>query len=255
MMPSTATAACRLEFEIVPGATFPDWDAVTSGTVSEALGAFLDAFGAADKWSGLDGDEDRVRRAILSEYAATGRAATPGRLREVTGIGRGDLRRLLEKLEERDFLVLDGETIAGAYPFTERITGHRVLLGGKVLNAMRAIDALGAGAMLGADTTVHSSCRHCGRPVEFETRERGTEIASSSPRSAVVWAGIQATNGCSADTMCSVMAFFCSDACLDKWRAAKAGYRLSMEEGLQLGMAIFMPLLRSGSLDNSRTQT
>lgn len=253
MMPSTATAAGRLEFEIVPGATFPNWAAVTSGTVTEALTAFLDAFGAEDKWSGLDGDEDRLRRAILSEYAATGLAATPDRLTEVTGIGRGGLRRLLEKLEGRDFLVLDGETIAGAYPFTDRNTGHRVHLGGIVCNAMCAIDALGAGAMVGEVTTVHSSCRTCGRPVDIETRERGTEIASSSPASAVVWSGIQATNGCSADTMCTVMAFFCSDACLDKWGAAKAGYRLSMEEGLQLGMAIFMPLLRSGSLDNPRT--
>ena len=250
-----ATAAGRLEFEIVPGATFPDWAAVTSGTVTGALAAFLDAFGAEDKWSALDGDEDRVRRAILSEYAATGLAPMPDRLAEVTGIGRGDLRHLLEKLEGRDFLVLAGKTIAGAYPFTVRITGHRVQLGGKVLNAMCAIDALGAGAMVGEVTTVHSSYRHCGRPVDIETRERGTEIASSSLRSAVVWSGIQATNGCLADTICTVMAFFCSDACLDKWRAVKAGYRLSMEEGLQLGMAIFMPLLRSGSLDNSRTLT
>ena len=255
MMHSTATAEARLDFEIVPGVTFPNWAVVSPGTVSEALRAFLDAFGAEDKWSGLDGDEDRVRRAILSEYAATGQAPTSARLADVTGIGRGGLRRLLEKLEGRDFLVLDGETIAGAYPFTGRVTGHRVHLGGIICNAMCAIDALGAGAMVGEVTTVHSSCRSCGRPVVIETRERGTEIASSSPGSAVVWSGIQATNGCSADTMCTVMAFFCSDACLDEWRADKPGYRLSMEEGLQLGMAIFMPLLRSGSLDNARTQT
>lgn len=245
----------RLKFEIVPGVTFPNWAAVTSGAVAEALAAFLDAFGAEDKWSALDGDEDRVRRAVLSEYAATGQAPTPDRLAEITGIGRGGLRRLLKMLEGRDFLVLDGDTIAGAYPFTERITEHRVYLGAKVLYAMCAIDALGAGAMAGEAAAVHSSCRSCGRPVDIETGEGGTEIASSSPAGAVVWSGIQATNGCSADTMCTVMAFFCSDACLDTWRPGKAGYRLSMEEGLQLGMAIFMPLLRSSSHDNSRTQT
>jgi hypothetical protein len=252
-MPLTATAAGRPSFEIVPGVTFPDWAAGTSGAVTEALTAFMDAFGSEDKWSGLGGDEDRVRRAALSEYVATGVAPTPDRLADVTGIGRGELRRLLEKLEGRDFLVLDGETIAGAYPFTCRITEHRVHLGGKVLNAMCAIDALGAGAMAGEAAAVHSSCRHCGRPVDIETREGGTEIASSTPAGAVVWSGIQATNGCSADTMCTLMAFFCSDACLDTWRPGKAGYRLSMEEGLQLGMAIFMPLLRSNSLDCSRT--
>ncbi len=44
-----------------------------------------------------------------------------------------------------------------------------------------------------------------------------------------------------------MLAFFCSDAHLDSWRQENHpdidGYRLSMDEGLQAGMAIFAPML------------
>lgn len=67
----------------------------------------------------------------------------------------------------------------------------------------------------------------------------------------MVWSGIQLTDGCSADTMCTVMAFFCSDAHLEAWRKENAegidGYRLSMDEGIQAGKAIFTSLLAEGN--------
>ena len=47
------------------------------------------------------------------------------------------------------------------------------------------------------------------------------------------------------------MAFFCTDEHLQSWRDAQdretKGFRLSMDEGLQVGKAIFMPLLATGS--------
>ncbi len=53
------------------------------------------------------------------------------------------------------------------------------------------------------------------------------------------------------ETLCTVMAFFCSDDHLDSWRSAQSsatkGCRLSADEGLQMGKAIFMPLLAAAS--------
>ena len=239
----------RLELEIVPGVTFPNWSAVTDDKVAEALTAILLAFNVEERWSGLGGDENLVRRAILAEYAKTGHAPSHDRLAEVTGREADDLRRILKRLRGRDIVVLDDddETITGAYPFTDRTTEHSVHLGDVVVNAMCAIDALGTGAMCGKGSVIHSSCRACGRPIVVETTSRGKEIAAASLDTTVVWSGIQYTNGCSADTMCTVMAFFCTDDCLKSWREANAsdvnGYRLSLEEGLQVGKAIFMPLL------------
>lgn len=250
-----ATTDGRLEIELAPGVVFPNWSVVSSETVAEALGAIFEAFGVERRWAGMGGDEDRVRRAVLTQYAETGHAPSPAHLADATGLSLEDVGRLLRGLSARDLVVLDesGETITGAYPFTERDTGHRVHLGGRRLNAMCAIDALGTGAMCGENSVIESSCRNCDRPMQVETRDGGRAIKSVSPENPIVWSGIQDTGGCSADTMCTVMAFFCSDDCLGSWRSANAsgtaGYRLSIDEGLQAGKAIFMPLLAAASVN------
>lgn len=243
----------RLEMTITPGVTFPDWSVVNSRTVRETLDSIFEVMGVEERWSGLGDAEDRVRRAILDYYAEAGRAPSLPRLAEITRLGPGELRALLEKLEARDMVVLDrrGDTIAGAYPFTERDTGHQVRLGDRVLNAMCAIDALGVGAMYGKDATIDSTCPACGAAIHIETRDSGAALANFSPSGAVVWSGIQYFGGCAAESLCQVMAFFCSDAHLASWRNANhpdvKGFRLSMYEGLQAGKAIFTPLLAASS--------
>ena len=254
---SAATAGeaptVRFEITIRPGVTTPDWSVVTSGTVREALEAIFETCDWQERWAGLDEAQDRTRRAILESYPRIGHAPSIDDLVEATGFAPDRVRDLIAKLAARDMVVLDSNdtTVIGAYPFVDRNTEHRVRLGETVLNAMCAIDSLGAGAMLGADTSIESECRSCGTPIRVETRDRGTALADHAPAGAVVWAGIQYANNCAADSLCTVMAFFCSGAHLESWRAgqdpAPRGYRLSMDEGLQMGKAIFMPLLAAAS--------
>ena len=247
-----ATAGTRLEISLRPGVAFPDWPAVTSETAAGALRSILEAFGAETRWSGQGDGEDRVRRAILEHYGKTGRAPSMAALTGATGMAPERLRELIGKLESRDMVVLDpGGTITGAYPFTERDTGHRVRLSGRLLNAMCAIDALGAGAMFNTDATIDSTCPACGGAIHVETRDNGAALAAFSPSGAVVWSGIQYFDSCAAESLCTVIAFFCSDEHLATWRDAKhpggKGVRLSMDEGLQVGKAIFTPLLAAAT--------
>lgn len=251
---STAgTPVPRLEITISPGVIFPDWSVVTSDTVREALDATFEAFGVEKRWSGLDDAQDRTRRAILEHYAQTGHAPSNAQLAMSTGITPTGVRAALRKLRERDMVVLDhgGTAITGAYPFTERDTGHRIRLGNRVLNAMCAIDALGVGAMYGKDVAIDSICAACGEAIHVETRDDGAALAAVSPASAVVWLGVQYFGGCAADSLCRVMAFFCADAHLESWRNTNHpdvnGFRLSIDEGLQAGKAIFMPLLAASA--------
>ncbi len=243
----------RLEIAIRPGVTTPDWSVVTSGTVRDALGAIFETCDWAERWAGLDEGQDRTRRAILETYPRIGHAPSIDELALTTGFAPDQVRGLVTKLAARDMVVLDrdGTTLIGAYPFIDRDTEHRVRLGGTVLNAMCAIDALGAGAMLGIDTVVDSACRSCATPIRIQTRGKGAALADYAPTSAVVWTGIQYADRCAADSLCTVMAFFCSDDHLESWRSAQSsatkGYRLSAEEGLQLGKAIFVPLLVAAS--------
>ncbi len=239
----------RLRIELPGGIAFPDWSAVRSNRVEAALTDIFEAFGVEKSWSGMSDDEDRVRRAILREYGRTGRAPDAARLARTAPLSPEKLYDVLLSLQRRDFVVLDddGGWIVGAYPLTDRETGHVVHIGSTAVNAMCAIDALGVGAMYRLDTAIESHCCHCGAPVRVHTRAGGREIASASPSDIVVWSGIQETHGCSADTMCTMMAFFCSAECLGAWleddAAGATGHRLSLDEGLQTGRAIFTPLL------------
>ncbi|MBI5136059.1 MAG: alkylmercury lyase family protein [Nitrospirae bacterium] len=235
-----------LEISIGPGVTFPDWSAITSEAARRALAAILAAFDAERCWTGMGEAEDRVRRAVLDGYADRGRAPSVEHL--AADLPLDEVRRLLRQLEGRDLVVLDAHgDVTGAYPFRDRETGHRVRLGGQVLNAMCAIDALGAGAMYRTDTAIDSACATCGAAVHVTTRDRGATLEAVAPEGAVVWAGARNTGGCAADTLCPALAFFCSDEHLVSWRQSQPGgapgVRLSIDEGLQVGKAIFAPLL------------
>lgn len=247
------TPSGRPEITVRPGVTTPDWSVVTSATVRDALAAIFETCEWEDRWSGLDAAEDRMRRTILQSYPRFGRTPTVDNLAAATGFAPNRVRELITTLAARDMVVLDphGTALIGAYPFTDRDTEHRVRLGESTLHAMCAVDALGTGAMLGTDVVIESACRSCGAPIRVATRSKGAALANHSPRSAVIWTGIQYADRCAADSLCTVMAFFCSGAHLASWRAGQdpepKGFRLSMDEGLQMGKAIFMPLLAPAS--------
>ncbi len=246
----TVDAAVSLrEIPLGPGAVFPDWSVVVSDNARAVVDAVIDLAGLEDRWRGIGEAEDAVRGAVLRHYAATGRAPSIAELGDVTGLGSDAARGLLKQLKERDLIVLDdaGEAILGAYPFTERDSGHRVDLGGTTVSAMCAIDALGVGAMCERDVTIHSTCRACGEAIEITTRDRGAALDRVTPEGAVVWVGLRYAGACAASSLCTVMTFFCSDAHLDRWRDADEpdlnGIRLSIDEAFQAGKAIFTPML------------
>lgn len=112
---------------------------------------------------------------------------------------------------------------------------------------MCAIDALGAGAMFGADVEIVSSCRQCRTPVTITMQGAGIALQAFAPPGALAWSGIRNSQGCAADTLCTVIAFFCSDDHLEAWRRENhpniEGYRLSLDEALEVGRALFAPSL------------
>jgi mercury(II) reductase len=201
----------------------------------------------ADRWSDRDRLVDRVRVALLKLYAEDGRAPTPGALAQRAGLSETAVQPLLEELRRRDLVVLDNERIVGAYPFTDRDEDHQVTLDGRVLNAMCAVDALGIGAMTDRDIAIASHCRHCDAPIRIATQDRGRALAEVEPRTAVMWQSVRYEGACAANSLCATTSFFCSDDHLSAWRrersADELGFRLSIEEGLEAGRALFGPSL------------
>ena len=243
-----ASASATLpSYAVRPGVTFPDWSVVKSPAVKDALQAMVGSDHVFDRWSGYDPATDRVRVALLELYSEDGRAPTTGALAERAGLNETSVRTLLEELRRRDLVVLDGERIVGSYPFTDSDAGHRVTLDGRVLNAMCAVDALGIGAMTDRDITIASRCRHCRAQIRIATRDQGRALAQIEPRTAVMWQSVRYEGACAANSLCATTAFFCSDDHLSAWRreqaADEAGFRLSVEEGLEAGRALFGPSL------------
>ncbi len=249
--------SARTDITLRPGVAFPDWSAIVSPVAGEALTAMIDAFGVEKRWRGYGGEEDGVHVALLQRYAIQGRAPTPVELTTTTGLAVDEITSIVARLAKRDMVVLDPAdgSITGAYPFTERETGHRVTIGDRVLNAMCAVDALGAGAMYGIDATTRSTCLHCGTAIRIATASRGTTLADASPDEAVVLAGIAYQDN-AASSLCTIIAFFCCDEHLEIWRAKNRpgapDYRLSLDEALQVGRAIFGPFLANVGEDQIR---
>ncbi len=246
-------AAARPTWEIRPGIRFPDWSALGSRKTVATLADILALRRIEGCWEGYSDTEDKVRRILLQDYARHGRAPTIPALAAKAGMSENQVRDVVAQLRQRDLVVFDAEQdrIAGAYPFTDRDSEHHVFIHGTSVNAMCAIDALGAGAMYQRDVSVASRCRACDRPISAETRARGTAIASYAPNTAVVWSGLRYADNCAATSLCTVIAFFCSHRHLEEWRTTKyldvRGHRLSMDEAHEVGVAVFGPMLATAS--------
>jgi hypothetical protein len=62
-----------------------------------------------------------------------------------------------------------------------------------------------------------------------------------------VWVGLRDSCGCAAETLCTELLFFCSDAHLARWRSGRGdGHRLSFEEAFQAGKALFIDRAMAG---------
>jgi len=114
------------------------------------------------------------------------------------------------------------------------------------LRALCAIDAPGVAEMYGADVAISSPCNRCGETIHVRTTAKGSALRSFSPLSAVVWYDF-AYDGDASTSCCPTTAFFCSDQHLQQWLEARTarpeGIRLTLEEALEVGRAIFGPVL------------
>lgn len=246
----TAHLPHRPTVEIRRGVLRPDWSAVTTPRARQALdGRFAARSGLLDRWAfRLAADEDLVWRMILQRFADQGHPPTRADIVAASGIVAGEIEDLLLSLRSHDLIDLDPATgdIKLAYPFTVEDTGHRVDLRGRVLHTLCAIDALGVADMCRADVTISSSCLHCGAAVRVETASLGKTLKSIVPGGAVVWYDF-AYDRKAATSCCPAIAFFCSDEHMHCWlgqaRPQRSGIGLAMHEALEVGRAIFGPVL------------
>jgi hypothetical protein len=236
--------------ELRPSVFRPDWSLVTTEPARAALRgrdearrclpeAWLEALGAL---------EDLVWRTSIKLFAQLGRAPTISELSAATAQAETSLKSVLAELQCRDLLAATDSTLEYVYPFTARETDHRVRLPGRTLNALCAVDALGVGAMLETDVTIESKCARCGSAIRLTTAKAGRTLEVASPTALVVWYEFSTYCSTAASSCCPEIAFFCSDEHLRASRSGRRGSRLTAHEALEVGRAIFAPVLAEPEL-------
>ncbi|MFB4269664.1 alkylmercury lyase family protein [Nonomuraea sp. GTA35] len=275
-------AALRRALGRAPGGTLDQALAHAGGSApsepaSGSVPVWADALGraGAGRAAPVEGGLQAVHQQVLRGFAKTGAAPQVAELARVAAPYGVSAEQVLAELHAADFLRLDdagqgGGRIRAAYPFSASPTPHRVqIAGGPAVFAMCAIDALGIAAMLGRDVRITSADPHDGRPVTVEVPAQITAAGQArwAPASAVVYAGQQAacdacppeplqapapgTGSAAAEVYCGYVNFFADSASARTWAEAHpqvSGQVLDQQAALQLGVAIFGPLLAETNL-------
>jgi hypothetical protein len=225
----------------------PDWSVVTSPMARKALKDLLVVGRWGRRFARIDPQSARVLAAVLRLYARHGRPPPLAKVATNLGISGMVLQEAIDHLARHDLVLLapDQTSVCGAYPFTEKVTGHTVTFQktARTLNTMCAIDALGAGAMCRANLSIRSRCRFCGNDLVARIEDHGMTLRDIRPVDAVVWVGLRQSCGCAADTLCTELLLFCSNDHQRRWRSQDHGVRghiLTAEEGFQVGKALFI---------------
>ena len=100
------------------------------------------------------------------------------------------LDRELARLDAQDLIVLTGDVVSTAYPFSGQPTPFVVrFASGDERYSCCATDALGIAAMLRQRIEIRSPCHHCGEPLALAADPSGPEPAATN---VMVWVGRRA---------------------------------------------------------------
>lgn len=243
-MPSVMTV------EIRPGVHRPDLAVLTQPAAHAALvGRNRVRAGLCEAWNhALEELSDSVWRVVLDLFARFARPPSTLEIAETANLAVAQVVVILADLVSHDLLVMDNSAsaIVSAYPFASQPTDHRVELSGRELYAMCAIDALGIAGMFRKDAIIKSRCRTCDGRIEVGTSQSGKSLSHYHPVGSVIWYDFAYTQTAAA-SCCPAIALFCCDEHLERWlldqNPQRIGCRLTVEEGLEVGRALFEPVL------------
>ncbi len=130
--------------------------------------------------------ETPVLRAILRSFADFGGPVSVAAVAErLVGVQGEALGKSLAVLNDEDLLILRGDSIELAYPFSTSPTPFVVRrIDGRERFTCCAIDALGIAPMLNEDVEIATHCHHCQAPIRLAVSPEG---AAPDVHDVMVW--------------------------------------------------------------------
>jgi hypothetical protein len=203
-------------------------------------------FGSA-RLSQLTEQQQALYRRILTAFAC----ASPPSVDDLCDLASElslPLEETLHRLADLDLVHRDqasGEVVV-AYPFSARLRGHSVVIGGTHrVEAMCAIDALGIAPMLGLPIEITSGDPLTTRAIQVRLAPgRGDRW---EPAAAVVLAGSTSGEGPSFSGRCNVLNFFESSESAATYLARHpelAGVPITIPDAIEAGRILFADLLK-----------
>jgi hypothetical protein len=134
-----------------------------------------------------EGRSGELLRHVLRAFADHGGPVGIDEIqRAFPALDPSEVRRQVAALDEQDLLVLQGDEILLAYPFSAAPTPFLVRLAdGRERYACCAIDALGIAAMLDTAVRIRTRCHHCEAPLELRAGADGPRDGAG----VMVWVG------------------------------------------------------------------
>lgn len=214
-----------------------DMSVVTDPDVANALPQLLTDWRARKQWGTMSPSVCDLHMTIMKTFLNHGHPPE---------VGPQD-KALLDDLEARDLIIMDGDTIQHAYPFSATEMSYTVAIAGVTNFTVCAIDAFGTSAMVGLPGKAGLGCADCGDLVSVSIGGQGLILLEAKPQDARIWAGVVEDGGCAAFSQCRSMLAFCSQAHLENWQGQQAGdtvgFSFSAAQALQAGAALFRPFM------------
>lgn len=148
----------------------------------------------------------------------------------------------LAELAKLDAVAITDRGVS-AYPFSAADTGITVVMDGRRIGAMCAIDALAVPLLANANVTIEASCEQCGKGIALEARADGSWRSASTTPIRVRHPSRQDFGSACCSDLCPTIRFVyagCESGALDEY--------LGLDEAIVVARGMFafqVPLIRA----------
>ncbi|MCP3665258.1 MAG: hypothetical protein GY696_22630 [Gammaproteobacteria bacterium] len=185
----------------------------------------------------------KLYKELLRAYVEKGRTLSRDEMAQWVD----DVDLAVQVLKESDLAVFDeaGEPI-GAYPFTMEQREYKLLINGRTVHSMCAMDSLSVAPMFDISLEINSVCRVTGDAVRIQ--QQGYKILNPDEVRGIYfgisWSAVSSCCPC-ADGLCTEMIFLKGESVANQWQGEDPESRelFTLDEAIDFGARFFVPLM------------